>query len=45
MARTAIHELVSVRSGRTAVWVITGGYGEILVSAADDVIAALEAVT
>lgn len=38
-------QLVSVRSGRTAVWVITEGYGEILVSAADDVIAALEAVT
>ncbi|ANZ42083.1 hypothetical protein BBK82_45290 [Lentzea guizhouensis] len=38
-------QLVAVRSGRTAVWVVTEGYGEVLVTAPDDVIAALEAVT
>lgn len=37
-------QLVSVRSGRTAIWIVTEGCGEVLVTAPDDVIAALEAV-
>ncbi|SMC98794.1 hypothetical protein [Lentzea albidocapillata] len=37
-------QLVAVRSGRAAVWIVTEGYGEVLVTAPDDVIAALAAV-
>lgn len=36
-------QLVSVRPGRAAVWITAQGHGEILVSASDDVITALEA--